>query len=124
MGMKEPNWLHNIRRRIRWVVQRQKYEGFDDRDTWNLDQTLSAFILPRLKLFVEINGGHCHPPQITFDKWLEILNDMVFAFEWNLSEESDRIGDTQEERIKTEKNWKRYKRGMKYFAQYFRSLWS
>jgi len=37
-------------RRIRWWVQRRR-RGFDDRELWSLDSTITDFVYPRLKAF-------------------------------------------------------------------------
>ena len=39
----------------RWKKQRKKY-GFDDRETWNLDQMFVEWIYTRFKMYKEIGG--------------------------------------------------------------------
>lgn len=112
----------------RSLYQRFKY-GFPYSDTWNLDEKIIEFVLPRLKRFrdeveQEVNIGLPHKygskrfdKCLTTEEWLSILDKMIAAFEiasydkWNFDEG------------KVEENIKKYKEGMKLFAQYMMSLW-
>ena len=45
-------WIYNIvnplrmmKRRIKWFFQR-RFRGFDDRETWNVDETFYKWLLP------------------------------------------------------------------------------
>lgn len=92
-----------IRDRIYWFYQKIRY-GYSDRDFWSLDQTLTKFILPRLRYFrnmnkvgvptsvysnydlnVDIDSDH--------DKaelyWNEILDKMIRSFELLEDEDLD-----------------------------------
>lgn len=68
----------------RWgEYTKQRLErGFDDSETWSLDGTISKFIYPRLKAFLEDTKRlSCHPASIDFDEWVSILEKMVKGFE-------------------------------------------
>lgn len=58
LGVKEKdlpwNWNEDDSRQEKWVSKREEY-GFDERDTWSLDYTLTLLIYPRLKMYNEIN---------------------------------------------------------------------
>ena len=96
------DYLGNIfrGRRIRWFVQRRR-RGFDERELWGLDSTITEFIYPRLKAFAEQNKMG-YPTAIFEDvdaenfgdkisdergeyytkKWDDLLNSMVLAFKY------------------------------------------
>ena len=67
--------MENDDRQEEWYNQR-KENGFDDSETWNLQTTIAKFALPRLKWFKERH--YDHPCDITFEKWDEILDNMIF----------------------------------------------
>jgi len=119
----------------RSLYQRFKY-GFPYSDTWNLDEKIIEFILPRLRRFrdeveQEINCGlpHKHSSNInnltnsikddwlTTEEWLSILNKMIVAFEIAHSDEWEYDEDKRKEEVK------KYQEGMKLFTVYMRSLW-
>lgn len=52
--------------------------GWCDSDTWNLDDTIKDFVLPRLERFKELNNGHPH--DITQEQWNQELDKMIYAF--------------------------------------------
>ena len=65
----------------RWeAFKKQRLDhGFDESETWNLDATIIAFTLPRLKEFRECHGGY--PACYTGDQWNEKLDDMIYWME-------------------------------------------
>jgi hypothetical protein len=100
----------------RWekYTQQRLERGFDDSETWNLDATISKFIYPRLKVFIDdVKALQCHPANIEFDAWLNILEDMLKGFKI-LSQDSERTED--EEKI--------IERGLELFKEFFHSLWT
>ncbi len=100
----------------RWekYTQQRLERGFDDSETWNLDATISMFVYPRLKAFIEdVKNLECHPGNISFDEWLNILNEILKAFEI-LSQDSERTDD--EEKI--------IERGLDLFREHFHNLWT
>ena len=100
----------------RWgEYTKQRLErGFDDSETWSLDGTISKFIYPRLKVFLE-DTKHlsCHPAGIDFDEWISILERMVKGFEL-LS--LDEVKTNDEDVIIEE--------ALDLFRKHFHSLWT
>ena len=94
-----------------WSEQRQTL-GFDDTETWSLKTTIAKFILPRLKHFKERHFDH--PCDITFEKWNEILDKMIFSFEYYANDKLE---------IVSEENFEKVEEGIKLFARYFGDLW-
>lgn len=100
----------------RWekYTQQRLDRGFDDSETWNLDATISKFIYPRLKTFIDDTIKlQCHPGNIEFDTWLDILKKMLKGFEI-LSQDSERTDD-EEQIIET---------SLDLFKEYFHCLWT
>ena len=71
--------MKRILRFFKFAWQR-KTRGFDDSETWNLDNTIANFVLPRLKRYKELNNG-C-PILDGFDESLDENNDKMHE-EWN-----------------------------------------
>ena len=94
--------------------KKQRIErGFDDSETWSLTDTISNFIIPRLKRFKEIAGGV--PCEMTSDEWNLILDKMVRSFELTARNEGDRIWSKEEEKELDE--------GLDLFREWFFALW-
>ena len=101
-----------------WEEQR-KERGFDDRELWDLDNTIAQFILPRLKAFKPYTGSY--PIGLTEKKWNHILKEMIWSFELVAAgEEYPPIEYTEEQRVL----WRhRKQRGLNLFAKYLSHLW-
>lgn len=100
----------------RWEkYTKQRLErGFDVSETWNLDATISRFIYPRLKVFIEdVKHIQVCPANLTFDEWIKILEDMLKGFELLVSDE-----------IKTNDEEKVIEKSLDLFRQYFFYLWT
>lgn len=100
----------------RWEeYEKQRLQrGFDDSETWNLDATISRFIYPRLKAFVEdVKVIKCYPPEMTYDDWITILEKMLKGFEI-LSQDNER----------TEDECKIIETALDLFREYFHNLWT
>lgn len=122
-----------------WIThspQRIRY-GFTDKDTYNLDDTIAKFILPRLKRFkilVEEHGGV--PGSIltkkqlesnnisdeahnkAHNKWLEIIDTMIMSFEMSLN-----TYEYKNDIKKYQEYYKKVNKGLNYFGKYFQDLW-
>lgn len=124
-NFKPKNVAYTIERWIRWVKW-----GFNPKDIWSLDYSLSEWIVPRLKMLRETKQG-CpfidgfdeiySNPDATEDEWEqiykawdEIMGKMILAFELVIKD------DHGEERLKNEE---KIEEGLKLFARYFRNLW-
>jgi hypothetical protein len=110
------------------------------RDWWNLDSSISYFILPRLRLLRKCHNGYSDDVE-PYDRnekdseeaknksWELVLDDMIFAFEYNFILNLKSSGDS----LLSNKNHALYEiyndmairkeRGMKYFIKYFDNLW-
>lgn len=100
--------MSDAKREKKFALQRKK-RGFDDSETWNLDDTFVLFIVPRLEAFKEI--VNCYPNGLTMRKWKSIIQQMIDGFKEY--ENRDYCGDLPE---KVDKS-------LILFAQYFTSLW-
>jgi tRNA-dihydrouridine synthase len=123
--------------------------GVSDSECWSLDWTLTNFILPRLKHFKKINV-HTYPPDITPERWNEILDELIWTFEYMHDEEKfnptpmfryevdnmdDYFKNIKREKTPEQKQaWEQYlkkneeleerrKKGMLLFAEYYQQLW-
>ena len=103
--------MENDDRQEEWYNQR-KETGFDDTETWSLKTTIAKFVLPRLKWFKERHFDN--PWDITFEKWDEILDNMIFSFEYYAKDEWKPISD---------EDFKKVEEGMKLFGEYYGDLW-
>ena len=88
----------------------------DTKELYNLDKTLAEYILPRVKRFREINKPSYPADLKDMKAWNKTLDSIVWSFEYSLREES------QDEKTR-EKEQRKYKKGMKLFAEYFEDLW-
>jgi hypothetical protein len=117
-SLQKPLYVDIKDQRYKNYVSQLRKNGFCDCETWALDSVISEFILPRLKRFKEVNNGF--PVDLNEEKWNDILDRIIFSFEWNL------IYNKQCEKLTSKENkiaWKKYNEGMKLFAKYFRDLW-
>ena len=62
---------------------RKKYglSKITNKELWDLYFTLAKYILPRLIRFKQCVS--CHPPDITFEQYLEVLDKMIWSFNFN-----------------------------------------
>jgi len=106
-------FVHTLLRsdkRIEYLLNQYDKDGFDDSETWSLFNTITSFILPRLKRFREIEAGY--PMGMTQGKWNKIIDKMIIAFE--LIDKDECI---------TDKQYKQQKEGLRLFAKHFQNLW-
>ena len=69
----------NKRMRKKHLKKRGLYVNL--RETWNLDYTIAKFVLPRLKLFKEVNIRYPRRGEMdTPEKWDEALDKMIYSF--------------------------------------------
>jgi len=106
-------------------------------DTWSMDHTLAMIIHPML---VQLKATtHGHPNQLTEERWNEILDEMIWAFEQKCRDnwEDDYYGDYVEDQkngsmvgsfkwidhegLKTHQE--RMTAGFKLFGEYYENLW-
>ena len=102
------------KRRIKWFFQKIT-KGYSDADLWCLNYHLAKLINKRLKAFRVGQVGH--PCNLTAEGWREILDEMIWAFDYIIKDDDfgwKPSGDKDEER---------FDNGMKLFCEYFRGLW-
>lgn len=118
-SLKKPLFIKKGDKRYKRALKELKTKGFAYDETWGLDSVICQFILPRLICFRKVVGGY--PGGMTIEQWEEILDKMVFSFEWSLNCEEPKYEKLTEK--EQEENWKKYNEGMHLFAEYFRHLW-
>lgn len=55
--------------------------GVSDRECWQLSQTFTSFILPRLKHYKKMKRFG-FPSDLTEERWENVLDEIIFAFEY------------------------------------------
>ena len=76
--------------------------GFDDTETWHLDKSLTLFLIPRLKRFIELNNGF--PSGQTEESFNEKLNFILKSFEEYYYNENDEVSlELEKERLSNAK---------------------
>lgn len=103
-----------IPRQVKHWWQRRT-RGWDDSVTYSLDKEIAKFVYPRLVRFKELNHGS--PTTITKQRWDEILDDIIYAMEIYSVGVWEYIGDDKAD-------WKRVKRGLRAFGNWFPHLWT
>lgn len=104
-------------------------------DTWNMDNTLALIIHPML---IQLrNTTHGYPNHLTEERWNEILDEMIWAFEQkNIDWEDQYYGpmiDNPDNILGKDFEWvdhdglkahhKRMSDAFKMFGEYYESLW-
>lgn len=97
-------------------------------DTWNMDNTLALIIHPML---IQLkNTKHGYPGHLTEERWDEILDEMIWAFEQkNIDWEDQYYGPL----VDGEFEWhdaegqkahqERMTKAFKLFGEYYENLW-
>jgi hypothetical protein len=118
--------------RIKYFIQEIVW-GYNETDPWNVAWYIARKILPPLKKMrnnfhgtsirlhkIEKDGTVSELTDVIFgpdteslteQEWRSVLDDIIFAFEYQLKEDADK------------KSRKRQKRGLKLFAIYYNNLW-
>lgn len=108
---------------IKWFFQRLT-RGWDNRDVWSLDATISKFVLPRLELLKKVKHGvPCEFVDengiVNEKEWNRIFDEMIWAH-WFIVNQDNlpyyRVNDTKGE-------WERCRKGLEYFGKYYLNLW-
>jgi hypothetical protein len=131
--------------KLKYFLQRHT-RGFDDLDKWNAAWYIARKTIPvltamknefkstsikwhredRFNEIIELDRNEIfydkneHPAAFTEDEWRTILDDIIYAFQFIL--DNDAI-DKEFNEEEYNKNYKRYKRGIKLFSIYFMNLW-
>jgi len=105
-----------IKRAIKHLWQKI-YRGWSDEDTWDLQYTIAKFALPRLKRHKQLINGY--PAGLTEQEWYEILDKIIWSFEFLLSDENIEIYPTRSIKELFEKE----DEGFRLFGEYYCDLW-
>ncbi len=111
------NEVSDKERQKKYKEQRMT-RGFDDTECWNLDITFSLFIIPRLKVFKELNDGY--PARYhSIEEWNKILDEMIEGFELHSNKFNWDTADANEENG----NMAKAKKAIRLFQENFFDLW-
>jgi len=121
-SLKKPYIIKRDDKRYKKCLKELKETGISYDEMWSLDCAICEFLIPRLKMFRRNKGGH--PACFKSDEeWNEVLDKMIYAFEWSMFEVNNcgKYNELTDEAI--EDGWKKYEEGMKLFSDNFRGLW-
>lgn len=97
--------------------------GFDDSDLWNLDHTISKFILPRLIAFKDYQNGwpgnfqqENESDEETSIRWQSVIDDIIFFHQAIVDGDKYGFYDEPDKKL-------RYDDGKEYFIKYYENLW-
>lgn len=80
------------RTRKKWLKKHGQYIA--PKELWNLDYTVAKFVLPRLIKFKENSLGFPgYDEADTMDKWQDILQKMIIAFEYIVTDDDWWVDD-------------------------------
>jgi hypothetical protein len=96
---------------------KNKY-GFVDKEVWDLDDTITKFLIPRLKRFKEVNNSF--PPKLTWKRWNKILNEIIKDLEFSTL---DNNYDGKKYINFQNKQIEKRKEAMHLIAEYMEWLW-
>ena len=118
--------MANKRVRKKWLKKNGHYVNV--KDTWSLDCAFADFAIPRLKLFKKVNNGYPgHGDADTFEKWNEIIDKMIEAFELHndFVNKSDKyfLPTGEFDKARYEVDSLKEQEGLKLFAEWFGALW-
>lgn len=117
--LSEVPYVSKTDKRYKKYKKQLKELGFCDAETWNLGFEIADFILPRLKRFKELVNGH--PWDITMDKWYEMIDKMIYAFEWAKRSRDDDFIKMSDKEISD--GHKKYQEGMDIFSKRMMDIW-
>lgn len=116
--------MSNIMKFLDIIHPRVEYIKIDKYDTWGMDTTLAAIILPMLKQLKATKHGY--PSNLTEKKWNYIMDEMIWAF----NEIANKNDDGDEQFFMKNIDWDglkayhdRLNKGTTLFGKYYRSLW-
>lgn len=130
--------------KLKYFLQRQ-IRGYDDLDKWNAAWYIARKSIPVLKAMrnsfvgtslkwhredrfgniIELTKDEVYdtgeePLSFTEDEWRQIIDDIIYAFQFVLDEDEPDL-EYSEENYK--KRHAKYKRGIKLFSIYYMNLW-
>ena len=116
-GIKNVNFSLIDRDDSRWEeFKKERLEnGFDESETWALDNTIARFILPRLKCFYNNGELFSYPYGMKSGDWSAIVSKMIKAFDLIVNVDAAK---------RTEEEVKAVEEGLDLFREYFFDLWN
>ena len=109
-----------LKRQVRndeWTRLMGNHRPVEISEAWNLEVYAAKYIAPRLKLLKKITHGYPHEldqqyPEgnEAFERWVAMLGEMLFAFEYYADLFARRLVTTDEEQ-------KRVKEGLRLFCR-------
>lgn len=123
-------------KRLYWLWQTLRY-GYNDTELWDLDNTITKFILPRLKAFRAVKDKgvpsmidtltHSEQDKLTETEQKEYYNKLELQWDDILDQMIQSFQLMHDDKWKTIKEYKQHQKqinqGMKLFAKYFQCLW-
>ena len=104
--------LQDYKNEIKWAWQRV-FRGYDDTAYWNLNDYVSAIIIPVLTRYKKIDHGA--PFGFTREEWRNELDIMIKGFEAPNNDNYNLTSNRKFNRMR--------KKGLRSFAKNFDSLW-
>lgn len=128
--------------KIKYFIQRH-IRGYDDLDKWNAAWFIARKSIPVLKAMrdsfhgtsikwhredrfgniIELTREEVYtdemPEAFSEDEWRAILDDIIFAFQFVLNEDTQEDFNQEQYNL----NYKKHKRGLKLFCIYYMNLW-
>ena len=94
----------------------------DSYDTWSMDNTLAMIIHPML---VQLKATtHGYPNDLTEERWNEILDEMIWAFEQKCRDDWMEDYDYNKwDREGVKAHQERMSNGFRLFGKYYENLW-
>ena len=130
-----------------WVISKyqQLRYGVADSECWSLNYNFSRYMLPRLKHFKKMTR-YSYPSDVTPEEWENILDEIIWVFEYMVDEEKylpmpkfdsdiETIFDPNRPKtLERELEWKEYfdklksfqyrkQEALKLSAKYYEALW-
>lgn len=99
-------------RSIKFFFQRL-IRGWDDAETWNIDDTVAIFTLPRLRRFARLRCG-C-PTEISDAQWTKIIDQIIWSMEY--------IANGNHYVVADEEDREKLQNGLDLFGKWFLNLW-
>lgn len=97
LGLKDEEMMVNLcgdndKRVKKWAEQREEY-GFDERETWAMDEAFAQWLAERLILFKKVNiidleyhkfdiGGETLTQEECIDRMIKLCKEYIFLDDW------------------------------------------
>lgn len=121
-------------RRDEWTRLMKNHSPIDISEVWNLEVYTAKYVAPRLKKLIKIIKEEKVAPAVLADGiepkglkpltspvdeckiWQQMLDDMLFAFEYYADKYTRDLTATEEDKV-------RVKQGLRFFAEWYDYLW-